>query len=74
MPMIKLGPAPNVDPTPMTREGTQSLVERFYALRRQAGTEVGVGGCLGDGSVTSFSILLTEKTKRLGSVMAIMVR
>jgi len=31
--MPKLGPPPiDVDPTPMTREGTHALVERFYAM------------------------------------------
>ena len=45
--MIRLGPAPSADPSPMTREGARALVERFYAMKGLgAGTsmpEVGVG-------------------------------
>ena len=33
-----------IDPSPMTREGTRSLVERFYAMRRDDHPEVWAGG------------------------------
>lgn len=33
-----------IDPSPMSREGTRALVERFYAMRRDGQPEVGAGG------------------------------
>jgi len=59
-------PSETIDPTPMTREGTHALVERFYALKRSDGQrgQVGGGGCLGGVGFTSLSILPTQKSKR----------
>lgn len=65
-----LSQATTVDPTPMTVEGTRSLVERFYVLRRQGWLsrgQVGVGGYLEGDSVTSLGSLPTKKTKRLSN-------
>ncbi len=31
--MISLGLAPSTDPSPMTREGTRAMVERFHAMK-----------------------------------------
>lgn len=64
----KLAQAPSeIDPTPMTVDGTRSLVERFWVLKRRDGLsrQVGVGGSPGGGSVTSLASLPTTKPKRL---------
>lgn len=55
--MRALGVVPVCDPSPMTREGTHALVERFYAMRR-AGVlgmvpEVGGGGAPGGVGTTT---------------------
>ncbi len=55
----------DIDPTPSTRDGARSLVERFWILR---GTEVGVGGAPRGGSLTSLSSLPTKKTKRVEEI------
>ena len=52
--------APSIEPTPSTVEGTRSMVERFHALNRP---EVGVGGVVGGGSVTSLVSLPSKKSK-----------
>jgi len=65
----KLALAPDTELTPMTAEGSRAITERFYALNRALqscnGTEVGRGGCLGGGSLTSPSTLPSPKPKRL---------
>lgn len=64
---IQLHESPEADPSPMTREGTAAMVERFYALRRgqkELPTQVGVGGCLGGGSLTSLGFVPPKKSKR----------
>jgi hypothetical protein len=58
----KLSLAPiNVDPSPSTREGTHSLVERFLALRD---TEGRGGGMPGSGSFTSLVPVPPKKSKK----------
>jgi hypothetical protein len=42
--MRSLGLAPTCDPSPMTREGTRAMVERFHALKRRQVREGGGGG------------------------------
>ena len=55
--------APTCDPSPMTREGTRSLVERFYAMRRDGQPEAVAGGVAVGGSPTSPIPLGPKKIK-----------
>ena len=50
-----------VDPSPMTVDGTRALVERFYAMRR---TQVGAGGARPTVAPTSPTPLPSKKPKR----------
>lgn len=63
---IQLNTAPTeIEPTPMTREGTRSLVERHHALRRMVSpTQVGVGVYPGWVRATSLASLPSTKPKR----------
>jgi hypothetical protein len=64
--MVDLRLAPDAEPTPMTREGTRALVERFHGLKRERNghpTQVGGGSPRLLGSGTSLPSPLSPDSK-----------